>query len=70
VKVKGDPAYLAKNPNLKSALELATVRLKKDGADFLNIPLAGTMGSMQMRGGLCRDRKGAGPNKRRAPKKR
>lgn len=70
VKVKGDPAYLAKNPNLKSALELATVRLKKDSADFLNIPLAGTMGSMRMRGGLCRDGKDAGPNKGRTPKRR
>lgn len=70
VKVKGDPAYLAKNPNLKSALELATVRLKKDSADFLNIPLAGTMGSMRMRGGLCRDGKGAGPKNRRGPKRR
>ena len=70
VKVKGDPAYLAKNPNLKSALELATVRLKKDSADFLNIPLAGTMGSIRMRGGLCRDGKGAGPKNRRAPKDR
>ncbi|MBT6431999.1 MAG: type II secretion system protein GspN [Deltaproteobacteria bacterium] len=70
VKVKGDPAYLAKNPTLKSALELATVRLKKDTADFLNIPLAGTMGNMRMRGGLCRDGKGAGPKKGRGPKRR
>ena len=66
VKVKGDPAYLAKNPNLKSALELATVRLKKDSSDFLNIPLAGTVGSMRMRGGLCRPGSGGKKAKRRS----
>jgi len=65
VKVKGEPSYLAKNPNLKSALELATVRLKKDSSEFLNIPLAGTVGSMRMRGGLCRDGKSGGKAKRR-----
>ena len=67
VKVKGDPAYLAKNPTLKSALELATVRLKKDSADFLNIPLAGTVGSMRMRGGLCKSGKNAKRPNRRGP---
>jgi len=70
VKVKGDPAYLAKNPNLKSALELATVRLKKDGNQFLNIPLAGTVGSMRMRGGLCKSGSGGGKSKRRGPPRR
>lgn len=65
IKVKGEPSYLSKNPNLKSALELATVRLKKDSSQFLNIPLAGTMGSIRMRGGLCREGKSGGKAKRR-----
>ena len=54
VKLKGDPDYLDKQPKLKTALELATVKLKKDGDDFLHIPLAGTVGRPRMRGGLCR----------------
>ncbi len=70
VKVKGDAAYLSKNPNLKSALELATVRLKKDSSDFLNIPLAGTVGSMRMRGGLCKSGAGGSKSNRRGSPRR
>lgn len=70
VKIKGEPSYLSKNPTLKSALELATVRLKKDGAEFLNIPLAGTVGSVRMRGGLCKNTKAGARGKRRPEPRR
>ena len=64
VKLKGDPDYRDKQPKLKTALELATVKLKKDGDDFLHIPLAGTVGRPRMRGGLCRQGKSRGGSKR------
>ncbi len=52
--VKPDAAYLAKNPTVASALDLASqVRFRRDAQGFLNIPLGGTLSSPMPRNGLC-----------------
>ena len=53
VKVRLDPAFLDKNPKLRSVMQLAEVQLKRDGDGFLNAPMAGPIGSPQLRPGLC-----------------
>jgi len=50
---KGEPTFLNKNGKLKSAIELATIQLKKDARDFLHLPLTGTIGRMRMKKSLC-----------------
>ena len=50
-----DEAYLAKNPNIRSALELAAAQLKKDAEGYLHLKWNGTMGDPRRQpGGLCR----------------
>lgn len=49
-----DEAVLKKNPKLKTALDLAQVMLKKDGDDYLNLPLYGTLSRPKKRSGLCK----------------
>ena len=51
---RADAAFLEKNPKIKTALQLAEVRLKKDSDGYLHVPLVGTLQSPRLRGGLCR----------------
>lgn len=53
LQLKPDPAYLRKNPNIETALQLAEVRFKRDPQGFLHIPLGGTLAAPLPRGGLC-----------------
>ena len=59
IKFKGDPKFLEKNPKLQSALELASIQLKKDSAQFLHVPLGGKMQRPRLRGGLCPSERGS-----------
>jgi type II secretion system protein N len=52
-KVRLDPVFLDKNPKLRSVMQLAEVQLRRDPDGFLNAPLVGTLGSPQLRPGLC-----------------
>lgn len=54
VQVKGDNAFLEKNPKLKTALQLAEVQFRKDSEGFLNISMAGSLTHPDLRSGLCR----------------
>lgn len=54
VLLKADPELLNKNPNLRTAAELAEIRLKKDGDGFLQMPLTGTISNPKLRNGMCR----------------
>jgi type II secretion system protein N len=49
-----DEAYLAKNPKINTALQLATVQLKKDPEGFLHLKVAGSIGNARRQSGLCR----------------
>ncbi len=48
------PAFLEKNPKIKTALQLAEMQLRKDTQGFLNVPLGGTVQRPRLRRGLCR----------------
>ena len=49
-----DAAFLAANPKLRSAIQLAEMQLKRDGEGFLHIPVGGTVGGPRLGGGMCR----------------
>ena len=53
IEFKGDPTFLNKNGKLKSAIEIATIQLKKDARNFLHVPLSGTVGRLRLKKGLC-----------------
>jgi len=59
--VKPNDAFLAKNPNVKTAFELATVQFKKDSDGFLHLPMGGTLNRPRPRGGLCPKSRGDKP---------
>lgn len=59
IKFKGDPKFLEKNPKLQSALELASIQLKKDSTQFLHVPIGGNIKRPRLRGGLCRSDRGS-----------
>lgn len=50
---KADPAFLEKNPKVKTALTFAEVQLKKGPQGYLNVPLSGTLTKPRLKGGLC-----------------
>ena len=52
--LRAEPAFLADNPKIRSALQLAEMQLKRDGEGFLHLPLAGSIGAPKVAGGLCR----------------
>lgn len=52
-RLKVEPAFLQANPKLAAAMHLAEVQLKRDPTGFLNVPLAGSVRSPQLRPGLC-----------------
>lgn len=52
--LRAEPAFLASNPKIRSALQLAEMQLKRDAEGFLHLPLAGTLGAPKVAGGLCR----------------
>ena len=54
LKFRPGETLLARNPTLKTALQLAEVRLRKDPEGFLHLPLAGTIARPRVRTGLCR----------------
>ena len=56
VAFKPEPAFLGKNPKVRTALDLAAVSLRKGSDGFFNVPLAGTLAGLRVRGGLCRGR--------------
>lgn len=59
VKFRADDGYLAKNPKMKTALQLAAVRIKKDAEGFFNIPLRGPVSNRKLvRPGLCKGGRG------------
>jgi type II secretion system protein N len=51
---KADEGFLNKNPKLRTALQLAEVRLRKDPKGYFHVPLSGTVSRPNLRGGLCR----------------
>ena len=54
VQFKADAGFLAKNPKMKTIMDLAKIKLKKGESDFLHLPLSGTFSRPRLRGGLCR----------------
>lgn len=52
-KVRLDPAFLDKNPKLRSVMQLAEVQLRRDAEGFLNAPIVGIVSAPQLRPGLC-----------------
>jgi type II secretion system protein N len=54
IEFKADPAFLDKNPKMKTVLQLAEVQLRKSPQGFLNVPLAGTLSQPRLKNGLCR----------------
>ncbi len=54
VEVKPNAEFLDKNPKLKTAMELAKVKFKKDKEGALHVPVGGTFSKPRTRRGLCR----------------
>ena len=52
-RLKVDQGFLAANPKLNAAVQLAEVQIKRDPSGFLNVPLAGMVRAPQLRPGLC-----------------
>ena len=47
-------AYLTKNPMMKTVIDLAQVKFRKDEGGYIHVPLSGTFASPRQRGGLCK----------------
>mgnify|MGYP006270776861 CR=1 FL=1 len=57
IKLKPDPAFLEKEPKMKTVAQLAEVQLRKDDDEYFHVPLRGTLGRpRQRRRALCRSR--------------
>ena len=55
IQFKGDPEFLNKNSKLKSAIELASIKLKKAPDNFMHVSFSGPMGRVRLKRGLCRN---------------
>ena len=62
--IKATDDFLSKNPKFKTVMELAQVKLKKDGEGYLHVPLSGTFKRPRQRGGLCKKGGTASPRER------